>query len=69
MGIVEVVKKLEETNDEQKLNLEQLHEQFEDLRKDERYANLPMNELEDLFLNYLKTWIKTNSEIIQLLEN
>ncbi|MBT8243253.1 MAG: hypothetical protein HKP34_06105 [Nitrosopumilus sp.] len=68
MNLEEVVKKLKETNDEQKINLEQLHEQFNDLRTDERYANLPMDELEDLFLNYLRTWIKTNSEILELLE-
>ncbi|MBT8242098.1 MAG: hypothetical protein HKP34_00060 [Nitrosopumilus sp.] len=68
MNLEEVVKKLKETNDEQKINLEQLHEQFNDLRADERYANLPMDELEELFLNYLRTWIKTNSEILELLE-
>ena len=69
MGILEAVEKLEGYNKEQQQNLEQLHDQFEDLRADPRFANLPMNELEDLFLSYLKIWIKTNNEIIDILTN
>ena len=69
MSILDVVQKLEDSNKENKLNLEQLHEQFDDLRADPRFENLPMNELENLFLEYLKVWIKTNSEIIELLTN
>lgn len=69
MGILDVVQKLEDSNKENKLNLEQLHEQFDDLRADPRFANLPMNELENLFLEYLKVWIKTNTETIELLTN
>ena len=69
MSILNAVEKLENLNNEQKQNLEQLHEQFEDLRADPRFANLPMNELEDLFLSYLKIWIKTNTKIIDILTN
>jgi len=69
MSILDVVEKLEDSNKENKMNLEQLHEQFDDLRADPRFVNLPMNELENLFLEYLKVWIKTNTEIIDLLTN
>jgi len=69
MGVLEAVEKLETHNKEQQQNLEQLHEQFDDLRADPRFKNLPMDELEDLFLSYLKIWIKTNTEIIEILTN
>ena len=48
--------------------LEQLHEQFVDLQADPRFAGLPMDELENLFSAYLKTWISTNMEIIETLQ-
>ena len=67
MSILDVVQKLEDSNKENKSNLEQLHEQFDDLRTDPRFKNLPMEELENLFLEYLRVWIKTNTEIIELL--
>jgi len=69
MSILDVVQKLEDLNKENRSNIEQLHEQFEDLRADPRFKNLSMKELEDLFLEYLKVWIKTNNEIIELLTN
>jgi len=70
MSIIQVIEKLDATNEEQKLNLEQLHEQFVDLKADPRFVELPMDDLENLFLAYLKTWIKGNTEIKGiLLEN
>jgi len=69
MSILDVIQKLEDSNKENRTNLEQLHEQFEDFRADPRFKNLPIKELEDLFLEYLKVWIKTNNEIIELLTN
>jgi hypothetical protein len=70
MSIVQVIEKLDATNKEQKLNLEQLHEQFVDLKADPRFVELPIDDLENLFLAYLKTWIKSNTEIKRiLLEN
>ena len=69
MGILDVVQLLENSNKENKSNLEQLHEQFDDFRADPKFKDLPMNELEELFLLYLKVWIKTNIEIIELLTN
>ena len=58
MSIMNVIEKLETTNKEQKLNLEQLHEQFIDLQADPRFAGLPMEALENLFSEYLRVWIK-----------
>ncbi|QLH02824.1 hypothetical protein C5F47_04280 [Nitrosopumilus cobalaminigenes] len=69
MVVLEVVAKLEQLNEEQKNTLDQLHEQFEDLAKDPRFAGLPMDEIENLFSAYLKTWIKTNNDVINLLKN
>lgn len=67
MAVMEVVEKLEALNKEQKATLEQLHEQFIDLQADPRFEGLPMDELENLFSAYLKTWISTNTEIIETL--
>ena len=62
----EAIKKLETSNQELKVTLEQLNEQFEDLRADPRFAGF-VNDLEDLAFAYLKTWIDTNTEIIETL--
>lgn len=67
MVIIGIIERLEVLNKEQKVTLEQLHEQFIDLQKDPRFAGIPMDELENLFSAYLKTWIKTNTEIIEIL--
>ena len=67
MVVMEVIEKLEALNREQKAALEQLHEQFVDLQADPRFAGLPMEELENLFSAYLKTWVSTNMEIIKIL--
>jgi len=67
MSIMNVIEKLDTTNKEQKLNLEQLHEQFIDLQADPRFAGLPMEALENLFSEYLKVWIKSNTEIMETL--
>ena len=69
MSIFEVVEKLEKSNIESKITLEQLHEQFIDLKKDPRFSGLPMDEVENLFGEYLKAWIKTNNNVIELLQN
>ena len=67
MAITEVIEQLEALNKEQKETLEQLHKQFIDLQADPRFTDLPMEELENLFSAYLKTWISTNTEIIETL--
>jgi len=43
-----------------------LGEQFEDLRKDPKFEGL-VNDLEKLGFEYLKTWINSNSDIIEIL--
>ncbi len=43
-----------------------LGEQFEDLRKDPKFEGL-FDDLEKLGSEYLKTWIKSNSKIIEIL--
>lgn len=67
MAILDVVQKMKDSNQKNESTLEQLHEQFLDLGKDSRYEGLPMDSLEELFSAYLKTWIKTNSSVIESL--
>ena len=67
MSVQDAIEKLEASNKEQKVTLEQFHEQFVDIRTDPRFVDLPIDDLENLFLTYLKTWINTNTEIIELL--
>jgi len=43
-----------------------LGEQFEDLHKDPKFEGL-VDDLEKLGSEYLKTWIKSNTEIIEIL--
>jgi len=67
MSIMNAIEKLDTTNKEQKSNLELLHEQFIDLQADPRFAGLPMDALENLFSEYLRIWIKGNTEIMEML--
>jgi len=60
------IKKLETSNQELKVTLEQINEQFEDIRTDPRFAGY-VNDLENLFNAYLKTWIDSNTDIIETL--
>ena len=67
MSVMNVIEKLETTNKEQESNLELLHEKFVDLQADPRFAGLPMDALENLFSEYLRIWIKGNTEIMEML--
>jgi len=67
MGIDDAIKKLEISNKELRTTLEQLGEQFKDLNSDPEYEGL-MGDLEDLAYNYLKTWISSNTEILEILK-
>ncbi len=60
-------KKLETSNQELKVTLEQLNQQFEDIRADPRFAGF-VNDLEDLAFAYLKTWKKNNNEVLDILK-
>lgn len=66
MGIDEAIKKLETSNDGLKVIVENLDEQLADIRKDPRLEGL-VDDLENLFYAYLKTWIKSNTDIIEIL--
>ena len=66
MGVDEAIKKLEVSNQGLKVILENLDEQLADLRSDPRLEGL-VDDLENLFYAYLKTWIKSNTEIIDIL--
>ncbi len=68
MGADEAIKKLETSNQGLKVILENLDEQLADLRGDPRLEGL-VDDLENLFFAYLKTWIKTNTEVIETLKN
>ncbi len=66
MSIVEAITKLQACTEEIKVDKEELHEQFEDLRNDPRFEGFT-DDLENLFLEYLKTWINTNTEVLDML--
>ena len=66
MGVDEAIKKLEVSNQGLKVILENLDEQLADIRSDPRLEGL-VDDLENLFYAYLKTWVKSNTEIIDIL--
>ncbi|GBL41130.1 hypothetical protein LBMAG54_00820 [Nitrosopumilaceae archaeon] len=67
MSSEDAIKKLETSNQGLKVILEHLNEQLTDMRLDPRLEGL-MDDLENLFYAYLKTWIKSNSEVIDILK-
>ena len=66
MAIDDAIKKLEVSNQGLKVILENLDEQLADIRTDPRLEGL-VDDLENLFYAYLKTWIKSNTEILDIL--
>jgi len=67
MTVEDAIKKLETSNQGLAVILENLDEQLADIRLDPKLEGL-IDDLENLFFAYLKTWIKTNTEIISLLK-
>jgi len=67
MGIDDAIKKLDTSNQGLKVILENLDEQLADIRLDPRLKGL-VDELENLFYAYLKTWMKSNNEILDILK-
>ncbi|QLH04201.1 hypothetical protein C5F49_01905 [Nitrosopumilus oxyclinae] len=67
MGIDEAIKKLEVSNQGLEVILGNLDEQLADIRADPRLEGL-VDDLENLFYAYLKTWMKSNTEVIDLLK-
>ncbi len=68
MGTDDAIKKLETSNQGLKLILENLNEHLADMRLDPRLEGL-VDDLENLFNAYLKTWMKSNNEILEILKN
>ncbi len=66
MGLDDAITKLEISNQGLKVILENLDEQLKDIRLDPRLEGL-VDDLENLFYAYLKTWIKSNTEILEIL--
>ena len=66
MGVDEAIEKLQVSNQGLKVILENLDEQLADIRSDPRLEGL-VDDLENLFYAYLKTWIKSNTEILDIL--
>ena len=67
MAIDDAIKKLETSNDGLKVIIENLDEQLKEIRLDPRLEGL-VDDLENLFYAYLKTWIKSNTEILEILK-
>ena len=67
MAFDEVISKLETSNQGINIILENLDEHFSEIRADPRLEGL-VDDLENLFFAYLKTWIKTNTEVIETLK-
>ena len=66
MGVSEAIKNLETSNVELRETMEQLGEQFQDLREDPKFGSM-VDDLEKLAFNYLSTWIKTNTDVLDIL--
>ncbi len=67
MAVDDAIKKLETSNQGLKIILENLNEQLSDIRRDPRLEGL-VDDLENLFYAYLKTWMKSNNEVIDILK-
>jgi translation initiation factor 2 beta subunit (eIF-2beta)/eIF-5 len=67
MGTDEAIKKLETSNQGLKVILDNLDEQLKAIRSDPKLTGM-VDDLETLFYAYLKTWMKSNNEIIDVLK-
>ena len=67
MGVEDAIKKLETSNQGLQVILDNLDEQLKSIRSDPKLAGM-VDDLETLFYAYLKTWMKSNNEIISVLK-
>ena len=67
MGTRLAIEKLKTSNRGLKIIQENVHEQLGEIASDSRLEGLTID-LENLFESYLDTWVKSNSEIISILE-
>ncbi len=66
MAVDDAIKRLVTSNEGLKVIIENLDEQLKEIRLDPRLEGL-VDDLENLFYAYLKTWIKSNNEILEIL--
>lgn len=67
MGAPQAIEKLETSNQGIQVILDHLEEQLADMKQDPRLEGL-MDDLENLFHAYLKTWLKSNIDVIEMLK-
>ena len=67
MGTEEAIKKLEISNQGLKVILGNIDDQLKAIREDPKLSGM-VDDLETLFYAYLKTWMKSNDEIIDTLK-
>lgn len=67
MSINTAIKKLEISNQGLNVIIEHLDENLADMRNDPKLAGV-VDDLQNLFYAYLKTWIKSNDEILDILK-
>ena len=67
MGIDVAIEKLKVSNQGLKVIRDNIHENLADIGSDPRLKGLT-NDLESLFESYLATWMKSNSEVLNILE-
>ena len=67
MGVDVAISKLETSNAELTNTLEQLDEQFKDLKDDPRFEGM-LDDLQELAVNYLRTWISTNTQVLEMIK-
>jgi len=67
MSINEAIKKLETSNTGLHVILDNIEKTLVELHSDPRLEGL-VDDLENLFKIYLKTWIKSNMEILEILK-
>jgi len=68
MGVELAIEKLETSNRGLQIIRKNVHDQLTEIATDPRFEGLTVD-LENLFESYLDTWVKSNSDIISLLEN
>ncbi len=67
MTLNQAITKLQISNQGIEVILENLDGQLADLRRDPRFEGL-VDDLENLFHSYLKTWLKSNNEVLDILK-
>jgi translation initiation factor 2 beta subunit (eIF-2beta)/eIF-5 len=67
MGAEDAIKKLETSNQGLKVILDNIDDQLKAIRADPKLTGM-VDDLETLFYAYLKTWMKSNDEIIDTLK-